>query len=100
MLPQWRSGCDCCWQTIQRKTRQRSFFGRFFHRSGIFLRNGLGRRAGDAPSIDEAMRFGFNWELGPFEMWDAAGVRETVARMKALHLPVTRNVEDLLNYWP
>jgi 3-hydroxyacyl-CoA dehydrogenase len=46
------------------------------------------------------MRFGFNWELGPFEMWDAAGVRETAAHMKALDLPVTRDVEDLLNSGP
>jgi 3-hydroxyacyl-CoA dehydrogenase len=30
--------------------------------------------ADDIPSIDRAMRTGFNWELGPFEMWDAAGI--------------------------
>ena len=34
------------------------------------------------------MRAGFNWELGPFQMWDAAGVKETVTRMKAMNLPV------------
>src|SRR5271170_1898070 len=33
--------------------------------------------ADDVASIDRAMRAGFNWELGPFGMWDAAGVRET-----------------------
>jgi 3-hydroxyacyl-CoA dehydrogenase len=32
--------------------------------------------------IDRAMRLGFNWELGPFELWDSAGVEATVARMK------------------
>src|SRR5580704_11731838 len=32
--------------------------------------------------IDRAMRLGFNWELGPFELWDAAGIEATVARMK------------------
>src|SRR6202162_6279620 len=32
--------------------------------------------------IDRAMRMGFNWKLGPFELWDAAGVEATVARMK------------------
>ena len=32
--------------------------------------------------IDAAMRQGFSWELGPFELWDAAGVEATVARMK------------------
>jgi 3-hydroxyacyl-CoA dehydrogenase len=39
--------------------------------------------ADDAASVDRAMRAGFNWEMGPFELWDAAGVRETVARMES-----------------
>ena len=47
--------------------------------------------------IDRAMRLGFNWELGPFELWDAAGVEATVARMKKEGRPVADNVEKLLN---
>jgi 3-hydroxyacyl-CoA dehydrogenase len=46
--------------------------------------------------IDRAMRLGFNWELGPFELWDAAGVEATVARMKKDGNPVAANVEKLL----
>jgi 3-hydroxyacyl-CoA dehydrogenase len=46
--------------------------------------------------IDRAMRLGFNWELGPFELWDAAGVEATVARMKKDDKPVAANVEKLL----
>ena len=46
--------------------------------------------------IDRAMRMGFNWELGPFELWDAAGVEATVARMKKEGKPVAPNVERLL----
>jgi 3-hydroxyacyl-CoA dehydrogenase len=46
--------------------------------------------------IDRAMRLGFNWELGPFELWDAAGVETTVARMKKEGKPVAANVERLL----
>jgi 3-hydroxyacyl-CoA dehydrogenase len=57
----------------------------------------IGEAADDAPSIDEAMRAGFNWELGPFQMWDAAGVKETVARMKSMQIPVSAAVEDLLS---
>jgi 3-hydroxyacyl-CoA dehydrogenase len=34
-------------------------------------------------AIDEAMKWGFNWELGPFEIWDAIGVEKSVARMEA-----------------
>jgi 3-hydroxyacyl-CoA dehydrogenase len=46
--------------------------------------------------IDRAMRLGFNWELGPFELWDAAGVEATVERMKKEDRPVSVNVEQLL----
>jgi 3-hydroxyacyl-CoA dehydrogenase len=46
--------------------------------------------------IDRAMRLGFNWELGPFELWDAAGVEATVERMKKENRPVAANVEKLL----
>src|SRR5207244_1311611 len=46
--------------------------------------------------IDRAMKLGFNWEMGPFELWDAAGVEATVARMKKEGKPVAANVEKLL----
>jgi 3-hydroxyacyl-CoA dehydrogenase len=46
--------------------------------------------------IDRAMKMGFNWELGPFELWDAAGVEPTVARMKKEGKTVPSNVERLL----
>lgn len=31
--------------------------------------------------LDDAMRAGFGWELGPFETWDALGVKKTVDKM-------------------
>jgi 3-hydroxyacyl-CoA dehydrogenase len=46
--------------------------------------------------VDRAMRMGFNWKLGPFELWDAAGVEATVARLKKENRPVAANVEQLL----
>ena len=62
-----------------------------------FAAERIGEAADDAASIDQAMRAGFNWEMGPFEMWDAAGVRETVARMETLGLPVSPAVRKLLD---
>jgi 3-hydroxyacyl-CoA dehydrogenase len=47
--------------------------------------------------IDRAMKLGFNWELGPFELWDAAGVEATVTRMKKEGKPIAANVEKLLH---
>ncbi|MBS4007896.1 MAG: enoyl-CoA hydratase/isomerase family protein [Clostridium sp.] len=37
--------------------------------------------ADDIYSVDRAMRWGFNWELGPFETWDAIGVSEAAERI-------------------
>lgn len=47
--------------------------------------------------IDRAMKLGFNWEMGPFELWDAVGVEASVARMRKEGRPVAENVEKLLN---
>jgi 3-hydroxyacyl-CoA dehydrogenase len=33
-------------------------------------------------AIDNAMKWGYAWELGPFETWDALGFAETAARIK------------------
>ncbi len=52
--------------------------------------------AADIVAVDAAMKTGFNWELGPFEMMDAAGVRETTEKMRTAGLPVSKNVEALL----
>jgi 3-hydroxyacyl-CoA dehydrogenase len=46
--------------------------------------------------IDTAMKTGFNWELGPFEIFDAAGVRATTEKMRAAGMPVAASVEKLL----
>ena len=37
--------------------------------------------ADDIPSVDRAMRWGFNWDLGPFETWDAIGFRKSLEKM-------------------
>jgi 3-hydroxyacyl-CoA dehydrogenase len=61
-----------------------------------FSADRIGEAANDVPSIDRATRAGFNWEMGPFEMWDAAGVRDTISRMNSLSIPVSRNADALL----
>lgn len=46
--------------------------------------------------IDDAMRTGFGWELGPFETWDVVGVRNTVEEMKAAGFEVAAWVHEML----
>jgi 3-hydroxyacyl-CoA dehydrogenase len=46
--------------------------------------------------IDNAMKWGFNFEMGPFEAWDAIGVKESVAKMETDGLTVPAKVKDML----
>ncbi|MBA4493839.1 3-hydroxyacyl-CoA dehydrogenase [Paenactinomyces guangxiensis] len=62
----------------------------------IYSANRLEEIADDIVSVDQAMKWGFNWELGPFEMWDAIGVEKSVARMREEGETIPKLVEDLL----
>ncbi len=50
----------------------------------------------EVTDVDQAMRWGFNWELGPFELWDAIGLVDTVKRMKQEGETVPTWVETLI----
>jgi 3-hydroxyacyl-CoA dehydrogenase len=52
--------------------------------------------ADDIVNVDRAMQWGFGWELGPFETWDAYGVAEGVARMKEDGHDIPAWVEEML----
>ncbi len=47
--------------------------------------------------IDNAIKWGFGWEIGVFEAWDAIGVRESVERMKKEGQAVPTNVQEMLD---
>ncbi|RLC75868.1 MAG: 3-hydroxyacyl-CoA dehydrogenase/enoyl-CoA hydratase family protein [Chloroflexi bacterium] len=52
--------------------------------------------ADDILSIDNANKWGFMHEMGPFEIWDALGVAESVERMEADGMEVTPWVKEML----
>jgi 3-hydroxyacyl-CoA dehydrogenase len=49
----------------------------------IYSANRLGEIADQIVDIDRALRWGFGWERGPFETWDALGVKATAEKMEA-----------------
>ncbi len=52
----------------------------------------------DSPmDIDNAMKWGFGWEMGPFETWDALGVAATTERMADEGLTVAPWVQEMLD---
>ncbi len=54
-----------------------SFFGLF-----EYVSDRIPEIADELYRIDDAMRAGFGWDLGPFEVWDAVGISEAVEGMK------------------
>lgn len=49
------------------------------------------------PAVDDAMKWGYNWELGPFETWDAIGFQESAARMKAEGTQLPAWIETMIS---
>jgi 3-hydroxyacyl-CoA dehydrogenase len=47
--------------------------------------------------IDDAMRAGFGWDLGPFEVWDAVGISESLAGMKSYGHEPAAWVQEMLD---
>ena len=46
--------------------------------------------------VDAAMRWGFNWTYGPFELWDAIGVKKIAERLEAEKREVPQLVQNLM----
>lgn len=46
--------------------------------------------------IDDAVKAGFGWELGPFETWDAAGIKKSVSKMEEAGYKPNQWVYDML----
>jgi len=56
----------------------------------------LGEIADDIVAIDSAMKWGFGWELGPFETWEAIGFEKSVQKMLAEGREVPAWITDML----
>ncbi|OVE81975.1 hypothetical protein BVY03_01620 [bacterium K02(2017)] len=53
--------------------------------------------ADDIVNIDNAMKWGFNWELGPFEVLDAIGVKEFADRLEKENITIPKIIQDVLS---
>ena len=66
--------------------------------TSIYSLERLGEIADDIVNVDRAMRWGFGYEMGPFETWDAIGVARSVERMREEGMIVPEAVDRLLEY--
>jgi 3-hydroxyacyl-CoA dehydrogenase len=79
------------------KERAGAFLWKTMSRTFRYAANRIPEIADTVLEIDRAMQWGFNWELGVFETWDAIGVAKSVERMKAEGQIVPPNVERMLD---
>jgi 3-hydroxyacyl-CoA dehydrogenase len=79
------------------KDRVGAFLWKTMSRTFRYAANRIPEIADTIVEVDRAMRWGFNWELGVFETWDAIGVEKSVARMKEEGQPIPANVQKLLD---
>jgi 3-hydroxyacyl-CoA dehydrogenase len=76
--------------------RYGKFVWRVTARGLAYAARRLGEIADDVLQIDRALKWGFNWELGPFESWDAIGFADAAARMKKDGIAVPRWVDEMV----
>ncbi len=62
----------------------------------IYAANRIPEICENIVGIDNAMKWGYNHELGPFETWDAVGLREAVEVMKKLKKKIPKKIEEML----
>lgn len=72
-----------------------AFAWKVLSRSLSYAARRIGEIVGDVVSVDDAMRWGYNWELGPFEAWDALGFAQTFDRMKKEGIALPAAVEKM-----
>lgn len=76
--------------------RAGAFAWRVMRDTLAYSANRMGEIADTVVDVDTAMRWGFNWDLGPFQVWDALGVEETVKRMEKDGVAVPAWVKEML----
>jgi len=63
----------------------------------IYSANRIPEIADDIVNVDNAMKWGFAWKMGPFETWDTLGLGHSVAKMKEAGYQIPPWVQEMLD---
>ncbi|PSL50049.1 3-hydroxyacyl-CoA dehydrogenase [Chitinophaga niastensis] len=87
-------------QRIKMLTAATDKAGQFYQQFHAYLFSYVSHRipeiADDLYKVDDAMKAGFGWEIGPFETWDLLGVEASVKLVEEKGLTVAQWVKDML----
>jgi len=81
---------------VKGKDKAGEFYRKSFAALFAYVSNRIPEIADDLYKIDDAMKAGFGWEHGPFQIWDAIGVENGIEMMKAEGLEPNAWVNDML----
>ena len=73
------------------------YFWEIMARTLIYSANRIPEISDDIINIDNAMKWGFGWEFGPFESWDILGVRNSCKRMTVEGKKIPKWVSEMLS---
>jgi 3-hydroxyacyl-CoA dehydrogenase len=79
------------------KDKAGEFYRTTFYALFQYVSNRIPEITDELYKIDDAMKSGFGWDLGPFEYWDALGVAETVKAMETAGNKPAQWIYDMLS---
>lgn len=81
---------------VKGKDKAGEFYRKNFSGMFAYVANRVPEITEDFYKIDDAMKAGFGWENGPFEIWDAIGVEKAIEMMKAENQEPAKWVTEML----
>ncbi len=84
---------------IQNKDKAALFAWRNLRDTLIYSYRRIPEIADDIVNVDNAMKWGFNWELGPFEIFDAIGVKYFCKRCKEENIELPEGLEEIERFY-
>ncbi len=81
---------------VKGKDRAGEFYRKSFAALFAYVTNRIPEISDELYKIDDAMKAGFGWQHGPFEIWDAIGVEKGIEMMKAEGHEPAAWVNDML----
>ncbi len=84
---------------IQNKDKAALFAWRNLRDTLLYSYRRIPEIADDIVNVDNAMKWGFNWELGPFEIFDAIGVKYFCKRCKEENIELPEGLEEIERFY-
>ncbi|WP_375237936.1 3-hydroxyacyl-CoA dehydrogenase NAD-binding domain-containing protein [Aurantibacter sp.] len=81
---------------VKGKDKAGEFYRKSFAALFAYVSNRIPEISDELYKIDDAMKAGFGWEHGPFQIWDAIGVQKGIEMMQAEGLKPADWVNDML----